>query len=180
MRISLPIVLLCLFFTTSRAQILKGSWMVGGSAAFTSTSLPSADQKTMSVQLSGNVGYFLVNKLAIGLLPEFEFTSFRDRNNPRQQATVVAVGPFIRYYVLPAAAKTNIFVESSYALGLQKIDGIDRYTTGTLAFSAGPVVFLTPSVALQFVVGYQVRKTEGNLYPIMRDVRAGLGFQVHF
>lgn len=175
----LPIVLL-LFFTATRAQIRKGSWMAGGSAAFTSTTLPSADQKTMSVQLSANAGYFLVNKLAIGLSPEFEFTSFRERDNPRQQATIAAVGPFIRYYVLSAASKTNIFVESSYAFGVQKIGNIDSYTTGTLAFSTGPAVFLTPSVALQFVVGYQVRKTERNFYPTMRTVNAGIGFQIHF
>ncbi|MBN8863115.1 MAG: hypothetical protein J0H92_07075 [Sphingobacteriales bacterium] len=179
MKIILPIVLLFLF-TTTKAQILKGSWMAGGSAAFTSTTLPSADQKTMSVKLSGNAGYFLVNKLAIGLSPEFEFTSFRERDNPRQQGTVAAVGPFIRYYVLQAAAKTNIFIESTYAFGVQKIGSIDRYTTGTLAFSTGSAVFLTPSVALQFIVGYQVRKTERNLYPTMRNINAGIGFQIHF
>ena len=51
------------------AQLNRGQWLVGGSAGFSTSSYDAGNvsEKGTKVQLSPGVGYFVFNKLALGL-----------------------------------------------------------------------------------------------------------------
>ena len=59
------------FSLNSFSQITKGNWLVGGSGTYSSTKYNSAqsiDGKTSTFQISPNIGYFFVDKLACGVV----------------------------------------------------------------------------------------------------------------
>lgn len=174
------LILIFLIFKDANAQISKKNWLLGGGVSFYSRSMGSEYAKTFNFDMASNLGYFVVDKLAVGLLPELEFTTYKQANEPRQRVSMFSVGPFLRYYLLPAKNKINLFTEASYQLSRQKLTTGAKVHSGTWAFSAGPAFFLTESVSLQFSLSYQVRHTEDDLYPTVRDIRSGLGFLFHF
>lgn len=68
------LILLCsfsFFCLIANSQITKTNWIVGGNFNFSSTkSLNNLGSNSYtSIQLNGSIGYFIKNKLAVGLKP---------------------------------------------------------------------------------------------------------------
>lgn len=167
--------------STAFAQINKGQFLVGGNVSFTSTKQVDAedDDRATEFTFSPNAGYFFANQLAGGLRVNLE--TYKEKGWDEGTSTYT-VAPFVRYYILPAAQKINVFADASYGFGSVKAgeesEGINQFS-----IMAGPAVFLTPNTALEFTVGY--KSVGGEYYKIGDDVKrvnsfgVNVGFQIH-
>lgn len=177
--LSLCVVLLFLIKTNS--QITKKNWLVGGAANFTSTNYKSeAGQRNtaFNIQITPNIGYFIADKFAAGVKVGIGkqgtkatgtsiFTTYTDAN----------LGPFLRYYFLPANKDVNILSEGTYQHGLIKGDH-GKVFKNTFTFVTGPVVYFNSSVGIEFLLGYSTSKYVG-FAGSNGTIQAGLGLQVH-
>lgn len=87
----------------------QGTWMIGGSAGFSSTKIKNVDDATTSLDLSPKLGLFIIDDLAVGLGLSFHSTSSGGTSN-----SSFGLGPFARYYITDP-----IFVQAGVDLGLE-------------------------------------------------------------
>lgn len=65
------LLLLTFLLTNSYSQITRENWLVGGNGSFTVFKV--RDEKSRYLQLSPNIGYFFIDKLAAGLKLSYEY-----------------------------------------------------------------------------------------------------------
>lgn len=161
----------------ANSQITKRNWMTGGAASFRSSKydLGGVSSKQTIVQLSGDVGYFIIDKLATGLKPGYSRT---ETNSPNNIGNTYEIGPFVRYYFLPAERYVNIFSELSYQYGLMKTNQGVKQNSNNFSGVLGCAAFFTSSVALEFTLGYSHYLYNNNLGKI-NSVIASIGFHFH-
>ena len=168
-------------FTTS-AQITKRNWMLGGDIAieYGETKHNDTGQKgdRTDLRLNPKIGYFIVDKLALGANMSFHYNSWHFKNQPNNKYTESHFGPFVRYYLLEVENPLNIFLESSYQIHLNDIYDVDVKTFNT---SLGTGYFLTNSVSLEAILRYShIETSYGNSSGINYDnITALFGFQIH-
>ena len=116
-----------LFFKNSYAQIDKGIWLVGGTGSFYSytenysTQTFSQVGKFTNIDIGASFGYFLIDKLALGLRPSFSSYKGEIVNTPGgTNQIMLSVGPFVRYYFLNKDNPFNILFDASYQPGINK------------------------------------------------------------
>src|SRR5262245_31900026 len=108
------------------AQVDQGQWMVGGSAGFDHAS--QGDNKMTTISLAPNLGYFVINQLAVGLRPEFSYHKTKTKTitgTATSSSTDWSLAPFVRYYFMPSGEKINVFGDASYGFGSSKTKGFD-------------------------------------------------------
>ena len=97
------------YASTAAAQLTKGHWLVGGNGEFhigssMTTFSPSISTQShyTEINVSANVGYFIMNKLAFGLKPSFSYgNSISDGGTITGGiGKIYLLGPFGRYYLL--------------------------------------------------------------------------------
>lgn len=166
-----------LLFTVSHSQITKGNWLVGGSASFSKTDYKtdvSGQYKRTDLSISPSIGYFVADKLALGLSPSLVYGKAILSTNTGS-STVFKIGPFARYYFLQADRPFNLFAEGNYAYGVISGTGQKQHT---YSIEAGPVLYFNSSVGLEFMFGYSTTKFVG--YSGRDNVlQFGIGFQIH-
>lgn len=183
------LLLLSIFATTSAfAQISKGNILAGGGATFTSsrheidnyalTNLPvTATESSLTVSLNG--GYFLVDKLAVGLrLGVDRVAEDISINSYSYENTTSQWGPFVRYYFLHKSKTVNLFADASY---FSERDGIFKKDVSPLKgynLVAGPAFFLNRAVALELTLGYSHSKYK-NRENGNNTFLSGVSLQVH-
>ncbi|TRX36359.1 hypothetical protein [Flavobacterium restrictum] len=184
--IKLCLCLILLFSLTSNAQISKGNWMMGGSANFSHNKYTSGEYSTEGtiLAISPNIGYFFIDKLAIGTLGELSLT-FEKKANSSVNSNYFSygIGPFIRYYFLEKEKEINIFSEVSYAI--QKINQTNSKLEN-FNVKTGAVYFLNSSVGLEVALNYLNQNTsngEKNSSSYFQGKNnsffLGVGFQIH-
>lgn len=102
-KILLLTVFVSVFAYDSNSQIEKRNWIVGGIASYRSSEyneVAGLTSKQIIFQLSGNLGYYFINKFAIGIKPEYDRTEVKQNAN-HQVVNSYGLGPFVRYYYLP-------------------------------------------------------------------------------
>jgi hypothetical protein len=164
------------FSTTLNAQILKGNWMMGGDATFSTNkeTYPELTFKTTSFGVSPNVGYFIIDKLAIGSSARLSYVIEDNSTTERTNNFNYGIGPFVRYYFLKPEKTINVFSEVSYYF--EKVNQTD--TKGnSIKIKAGAVYFLNSSVGLEVALNYLNQKV--NNYMTNNAVFLGVGFQIH-
>lgn len=154
------------------SQVSKNQWLVGGMVGF-ETARIDEDGYT-DFDFSPNAGYFFANKFAGGLRLTFESVKVKDAGDA---VSDLLFAPFLRYYFLPVDKKVNIFGDVSYGFG--SISAEDKASKNEFAIQAGPSVFVTPNVGLEFTLYY--KSAGGDAFGDERMNRFGLnvGFQVH-
>jgi hypothetical protein len=159
----------------SNAQIVKGNWMMGGSASFYNSKNTAGDTGNSSTgfSLSPKVGYFVIDKLAIGTLGQFSY-DFTNENTKSGYSYTVA--PFVRYYFLEKEKPINIFSEVSYDI-LRASN--TNYKTDNLNLKAGGVFFLNSSIGLEVALNYFKQKNTGDYPSQIRIIYLSVGFQIH-
>lgn len=162
---------LVLFTISSNAQITKGNWMVGGSGSFYSANLKdqNSDSKSIGLELRPNVGYFLVDKFAVGISPLLAY------NKPEDGSSAInyGIGLYSRYYLLNTERRVNILTHIGYSYF--KSSNSDSKSTA-LDLKAGPVIYFNSSVALEMTLNYNSNQQSSTTYNILS---IGLGFQIH-
>lgn len=156
------------------AQVNKGQWLVGGNVGFSTEKQGDADaNKETTFNFNPNAGYFVIDKLAAGLRVNFYSNKAKDDDKAYSN---LLIGPFARYYFLPATQNVNIFADAGYAFGSAGTD--DKNSQSAFSIAAGPAVFLSPNTALEFTLAYQSFK-----YKDVDDRRnvfgVNVGFQIH-
>lgn len=163
-----------LFSFVSNAQISKGNWMMGGAASFSHNKRTDATDTSelTSFDVAPNVGYFFIDKLAVGASGLFRYTFESDNNNFNY-----GIGPFVRYYFLEKEKPLNIFSEVSY--GFEKTNMVNSKIEN-FNVKAGAVYFLNSSVGLEVALNYLSQKYNNDFSDgTNKSIFLGVGFQIH-
>ena len=168
------------FFVANAAmsQTYQGQWLIGGNVGLQSQKFTKGSGgSTTYFDLNLNGGYFFVDNLAGGLRVKLESLKQEDQD----PNSTFLISPFVRYYFLPPTNKVNVFADASYGIGSTGAgnkEGINQW-----AIMAGPAVFLTPNIALEFALKYA--NTGGDAYDVsnvnnrLSAFGFNAGFQLH-
>jgi len=184
-----PLLFFCLLMAGKAfTQISRGQFLLGGSIRFESvkeTYYLNDTYQSTDIFVSPAIGYFVLNKLAAGL--RVDLSSYKlNISNVEQKSTIIVLRPFVRYYFLPVASKINAFLDAGYLLGKRKWEGFfsspaDTDKSKGFQVSAGPSIFLTEQIALEFTIGY--RHTTSDNWGLDPDkastLSSGFGLQIH-
>ena len=164
----------CIISTfTANSQITKNNWMLSGNASFstqTNSSAVSLQFKQTDILISTGVGYFVIDKFAVGVRPSFSYGS----NTVGNSSTVFGIGPFLRYYFLKNESIVNIISDLNYTYGA--ISGGQK--TNTYSLYTGPVVYFNTSAGMEFLAGYSTTKIVG-FDGRNNKFQFAIGFQFH-
>ena len=177
------------------SQLDKKIWLVGGTGSFQSytqyyTLPPPGDGWTnynFDIEASAKVGYFVIDKLVLGLSPSYTFEkSENDTKTISGKSSKFSVGPFARYYFLNMYKPFNVLAEVNYQTGIQS-QGSWRKDNGPISsfsFFVGPELFFNPTIGIEVLLGYKATKEtiDGSRLSIT-DARNGfqvaVGLQIH-
>ena len=137
---------LLFFFLVGSASLIsaqtvnQGAWMIGGSAGFSSEKVDGADGSSTFLNITPNLGYYIIDDLAIGARINFYSQSFDGESESN-----FGFGPYARYYVAdPIFIQAGIDFEAA-ALDINSIFNGEGSTT--LHFQVGYSWFLNNSIA---------------------------------
>lgn len=172
--ISILVVFISLSFNAT-SQITKGNWLVGGNGRFSrqQEKLLGSDVNSIMIQVSPNLGYFFVDKFAVGLKPSFGFTRFKT-NGVVSKSTTFGLGPFIRYYFLSVDSRTNVLAESDY----QHLTDFNGFTQNAFIFSAGPVIYFNSVVGVEMTLNYELIHQKASVTSA-KTFFLNVGLQIH-
>lgn len=174
----------------ANAQLNKDIWLVGGTGSFLSSSTEytsptySSTSKRVDISISPAVGYFIIDKLLVGI--KTSYTKYKERQtNPSgfySNINRFKVGPFGRYYLLEKDKPYNVLADISYQYGLYSFKPT-KGNSNTFSASIGPVVYFNTSVGLEFLLGYystkETIKQSGDNINKQSGFQIGIGFQIH-
>jgi hypothetical protein len=174
------------FITYANCQITKDNWLVGGTASFSITT-PNVDtigSRSTIVNISPNIGYFIIDKLAAGIHASYQKNHIKllGQSDYSNNATAYSIGPFVRYYFLPSDQQFNILSEACYELGNEKEDNnvySNNLSINSFSLSFGPVVYFNNSVGLEFLLSYTSSGNGNHDNHRTSSYRAGVGLQIH-
>ena len=178
---------------TTKSQIDKGIWLVGGSGALYSYNQTYLSQnnnttaKYTNIELSASIGYFATDKFAFGLRPSF--SSFKGEITSQggliTNSKKYSIGPFARYYFLNADKPYNLLADISYQFGVNRnaLPPKERGKLNSFSIMAGPEIFFNSSVGLEILLGYSIKEESITGQTGYQDNRKGfqvsVGFQIH-
>ena len=182
----LPLFFLLFITTTAFTQIKKGQYLLGGGINFESTKEEGSiypTNKSNNFFISPAIGYFIVDKIAGGL--RIDFGSYDSKSdNVETHLTTTTISPFLRYYLLPVPKKVNAFVDVSYLHNKTKWSSYSNpgYYEKAKGYhiTAGPSIFLTDQIALEFTLGYKHSKSDNVSKTKSNIINSGFGLQIHF
>ncbi|UOQ54388.1 outer membrane beta-barrel protein [Hymenobacter cellulosivorans] len=173
------------------AQTEKGSLMVGTSLSQLSYSTSRGGySKQFSIGITPTVGFFVVDRLALGAEVNLAYSTFRYGGFPSSKARAFEyrVAPFARYYVVEAD-KHKFFGQASYGItgfSTRTTDELqnsfERKSKGsysTLAVSVGYDYFISPMVALE-VQPYYLRNSTQLQGARTNNWGVSVGLQIFF
>ncbi|HPT01145.1 MAG TPA: hypothetical protein PLJ84_00980 [Bacteroidales bacterium] len=164
----IPIFMMLLMCSmTSTAQVEKGKWFAAGYGTvnfdfgkekYKSGGTTSESHKYFELDLNPLIGYFVIDKLPVGLYFDSYFHHYKYAyNDDKEKESQFIAGPFVRYYILEMD-KFFPFVEGRLGLGLwrSKYDDNDaeKYSFISPQLGIGTSYFFTDHVALDAYLGY--------------------------
>lgn len=171
----LAIILMTATSSFVHSQTYKGQYMVGGNASFASSKISDGDESTTQITFNPNFGYFFANNFAGGLRVNLNSVSYEGEDS----YSSTSFSPFLRYYFLPPAQRTNLFLDVSFGVGSMG-DEDDKEAFNQFSITAGPAIFLTPNTALEFGVGYTSQGGAAFGSDRRLDIFGlNVGFQIH-
>ncbi len=174
-----------LSFLTSNAQITKGNWMVGGNASLSNKEIynkNSSNNKgiTTEIEVTANVGYFIIEKLQGGTRISYEHFSRKGDEMGISNINRLKYGVYSRYYFLKQDKLVNLFLDGEYFFGNRiYYNGDFKDTLNGYVISTGPTIFFNSSVAMEFGINYSSTKFNGvSDNVIENNLQFSLGFQI--
>lgn len=150
--------------------IKQGNWMLGGSIGNIGYSF-EGDQ--FRINLNPRAGYFITDGLAIGAQANLGLATFKGEDNVYNYG----ISPFVRYYFPRGASSTGRF----FGQGDIGIAGSSPGSDVSLALGAnvGYAHFITQTVALEVMGGYNYSKANLNSGNGQSGLGISLGFQIY-
>lgn len=190
MKILLTIFTFLFLSFDAKSQLDKGIWLVGGTGNFLSSKyenlspINSYTSNRLEIAISPNVGYFVKDKLAVGL--KTGFTKYKEQVTSAgglySNVNRFSFGPFARYYFLKKDKQYNILAEVSYRYGLYSFKPT-KGNSNTFNAAVGPIIYFNSSVGLEFLLGYystkETIKQNGDNVTKQNGFQMGIGFQIH-
>ena len=175
----------------SFGQLDKGVWLVGGTGnllsskyEYTSTTLSFSSDR-LNIGLAPSIGYFVADKLALGLRLNYSKNKAvvdGTGGNINTNENRYSLGPSLRYYFLDKESRYNLLTEINYQYGLYRFKPT-KGNSNTFNALVGPVIYLNTSVGLEFLVGYySTTETIKQTDPITskeKGFQLSVGFQIH-
>jgi len=181
------IFLLLLLFSSSIlvAQVEKGKWLFAGSSnlgldigktKYESSDGINSEYKYTQFNFSPGVGYFVIDKLAAGLLIDYGYyKDINQDNNDEWKNTSFLIGPFAKYYIMEYK-KIWPYVTAGIGFGSEKTTttwdgGSNEEKAKILAyrFGGGATYFLNDNVGFELFLGYNHEVTK---YESSEDVKS--------
>ena len=167
----LLVVVAVLTFTMGSAFAQKGSWYLGTSAMTSATALgedPTAfvtgfmmdkegDAKTSVFGIAPEAGYFVSDKLSVGLGVGFNLTSEKANSDADAvKTTAFGVNPYVRYFLI-SKGNFGFYLQGglSYVSSKLDVDGADAYNI----FYVG----INPGVSYKLTDNFGINASFGNL-----------------
>ncbi|MEP7266827.1 MAG: hypothetical protein ABI844_04305 [Saprospiraceae bacterium] len=143
-----------LFANIASTQTEKGTWLLGGSAGYTTS------KNSGSLIINPSVGYFVINNLAGG--GQFSLVALKG-------ASSYSLGPFIRYYFM-GDDRGRFYASAGLNIG----GGTGtKFGTG-YSLGAGYALFLNESISINLGANFNKVGDNNNIFFL------GAGFQIHF
>jgi hypothetical protein len=167
-----------LISTTITAQISQGNWLAGGNASFSyaeSKSGSTNPYKAFMIDLAPNVGYFIIDQLALGTKVNYRRNQ-SESNESNNTFESLNISPFARYYIFESERMFNPFLESSYRFGFFVSDNTKEFSIG-----GGLAIFVNQNVAYEITLNYvdtRLKNFENNTIQF-QGLMLGLGIQIH-
>ncbi|PZX59391.1 hypothetical protein [Hydrotalea sandarakina] len=189
MKFYLSCLLLLLSSSLAHAQLEQGTWLVGGAFSFSTdeSRTPYPNSTIISVyrntnfKINPSIGYFLFDKLAAGIKPQFTWYKATPIENSSGTANYTRfwIGPFIRYYLLKPDRQWNFLTEANYQYEIT-FNKPDKVGSNNYSFNAGPVIYLNSSVGIEFLMGYYyLTYGAGKQFNEFRGIQLNIGLQIH-
>lgn len=179
-KIKLIIAVILLLTVNTNAQITKGNWMVGGSGSFYKTKVGDQTSTTEGTGLNiyGNIGYFPINKVAIGFTPSVGYSKI---NGNSEAGMGYGIGVFTRYYFLNPEKRINIFSHLEYRYTASYTGGFNTGSGNNFIIKAGPAIYFNSSVGLEVTLNYEdsIIKSIYGSDSTFNNLNIGVGFQIH-
>jgi hypothetical protein len=192
MKILLTLFAISFLSFNANSQLDKNTWLVGGSGSFylskrnyTSYVSPTLNgySNELNLSLSPNIGYFIVDKFAVGLRPYFSWgkgeSTSANGTISTSDSKRYGIGPFARYYFLDKDKRYNILADASYQLGEWNLGDIGKLSN--FSFLVGPVIYFNTSVGMEFLLGYSSQSEELKNFSknSSKGFYVNIGFQIH-
>lgn len=153
------------------APVQQGNWIMGGSLGSLGYSF---EGESFNININPRAGYFVSDGFAIGLSLNAGLTTFPgDVDN----LWTYGIAPFARYYFPQGSSASGRF----FGQGEVGIAGSSGGSDVDLAFGlgAGYAHFITQSVALEAMVGYNYSKATVANASAQSGLGVSLGFQIY-
>lgn len=145
---------------TASAQTEKGKWLVGTSMELSTYKSTDPNEvypsKEKYIQFNPEVGYFIKDNLALGLLMEIQNAKYQDINNDVFEYNSFLIGPSAKYY-LPLAKHFNFYSSLSIPFGsnIRKDTGLSDVKTqiARIELNPGFAFFPTNNIGIEFGLG---------------------------
>lgn len=184
-----------LFSLKAYSQLDKKNWLVGGTGSFhsyTEESIwaptdPIGNHHIFDIEASAKVGYFVIDKLVLGISPAFTYSKIESiPDGSGMMENEFSIGPYVRYYFLDKYKPFNILAEANYQTGIKRrgLGRIDKGSVSNFSFFVGPELFFNPTIGIEVLLGYKATKEtiDGSRLSIT-DNRNGfqvaVGLQIH-
>jgi hypothetical protein len=198
MKIKLLFVALVIFTVSANCQLDKKYWLLGGTGNFytyketyTDTRQPpivgpaTITGNVTEINLNTNIGYFIIDKLAIGLRPGISSIKSHGTNSASIGTKSMAffIGPFARYYLLNKNRQFNILLDGSYQLGSYSTfagNGVVKNTS----VGTGVEIFFNSSIGVELLLSYlhssrSINDAQAGFENERSGLNISIGFQIH-
>lgn len=167
------------------SQITRSNWLVGGNFSY-SKSDSKGDyfvRKGRYIDITANAGYFFLDKAASGLRFNALLSKVKsgrpDNSTTSVEQTNIGIGPFLRYYFLPAENRINILSDAGVSFAKTSNNIVNNAEKSwTSSFGLGPVVFLNSCVGLEFLLVYN-HYSSLKMNSTDNTIQFKIGFQLH-
>lgn len=132
-----------------QAQTDHGKFLTGGEIDLTA----SGDQTVL--RLTPKCAYFLQEKLALGILMEYNSVRSNDIVNKRSD---INIGPLMRYYLTDIGRNLSLYGQSDLVFGSARIG--EGTSSSQIRFGAGPGlnIFVSRNLAFNILMQYRFLK----------------------
>ena len=152
--------------------IQKGNWLVGGSIGSLGYSF---EGENFNINLNPQAGYFLSDGVAVGLTTGVGLQTVNGGDNIWSYKLM----PFIRYYFPEGASSTGrFFGQGELGITGAESGGVSDTSFG-FGINAGYAHFISSSVALEALVGYNYSKSNHASAQAQNGLGVAVGFQIY-